>query len=219
MGFARGGGADGSGGGADGPGDGPGDGRLAAPGRGALPAPGDGGPPGVAAPGAEPGATDAALLAYLLANRGSTRWLVAAESANGAAGIQLATGEPVMAMGGFSGSDPAPTADELAAYVASGELRYVYLGSGGGGQGGPGGSGRAAGGAGDAPGGAFTPPGGFPPPAGVGGGPLGSGPGGAISARLAWVTAHCSTIDYGGSGGTLYDCATPPAAQGTTTGG
>ena len=44
-----------------------------------------------------------------------------------------------MAMGGFSGSDPAPTLEQLKSYVASGHLRYVLL-EGGGNGGGPGGS-------------------------------------------------------------------------------
>ncbi len=189
-------------------------GALAAPGRGlaapaddAQPAQGAGTRSGAGAPGTEPVETDAALFAYLRANRGTTRWLVAAESANGAAGIQLATGEPVMAMGGFTGSDPAPTTDELKAYVASGELRYVLLGSGE-----PGGPARAAAGVDDAPG-VFIRPGGFTPP---GGGPFGSGPGGAVSGRLAWVTAHCSVVDLDGSRGTLYDCATPTATSRVT---
>ncbi|HEY8438898.1 MAG TPA: hypothetical protein VIK65_09830, partial [Candidatus Limnocylindrales bacterium] len=41
---------------------------------------------------------------------------------------------PVMAIGGFSGSDPAPTLAQLQAYIASGELRFVIVG----GRGGPG---------------------------------------------------------------------------------
>jgi 4-amino-4-deoxy-L-arabinose transferase-like glycosyltransferase len=79
---------------------------------------------------------DSALVDYLVANRGSATWIVAANSANEAASIQLASGLPVMAMGGFTGSDPAPTLEELQSYIASGELRYVLAGSGGG----PGGS-------------------------------------------------------------------------------
>ena len=71
------------------------------------------------------GAADATLDAYLLANRGSATWIVAVDSANTAAPIELATGAPVMAMGGFTGSDPAPTLDQLKAYVASGELRFI----------------------------------------------------------------------------------------------
>ncbi|MDQ3871841.1 MAG: hypothetical protein M3301_09545 [Chloroflexota bacterium] len=54
--------------------------------------------------------------------------------ANEAASIQLATRLPVMAMGGFSGGDPAPTLQQLKYYVASGQLRYVLIG----GRGGPG---------------------------------------------------------------------------------
>jgi hypothetical protein len=44
-----------------------------------------------------------------------------------------------MAMGGFSGGDPAPTLAQLQAYVTSGKLRYVLL-AGGGPGGGPGGA-------------------------------------------------------------------------------
>ena len=62
---------------------------------------------------------------YLVANRGHATWLLAAPSANLAGPIQLATGLPVMAMGGFSGSDPAPALEELKGYVRSGELRFV----------------------------------------------------------------------------------------------
>ena len=36
-------------------------------------------------------------------------WVAAAIGSNQAAGYQLATGEPVMAIGGFNGSDPSPT--------------------------------------------------------------------------------------------------------------
>ncbi len=81
-------------------------------------------------------ALDTAAIEYLVANRGDAAWLVAVTSANEAGSIQLATGSPVMAMGGFSGSDPAPTLDELKAAIASGQLRFVLVG---GGRGGPGG--------------------------------------------------------------------------------
>ena len=36
-----------------------------------------------------------------------------------------------MAMGGFSGTDPTPTLAQLQAFVSSGQLRFVLLGSGG----------------------------------------------------------------------------------------
>jgi hypothetical protein len=93
--------------------------------------------------GGQPGAgmgnasIDAALVDDLVANRGSATWIVAATSAQEAGPLELATGLPVMAMGGFTGSDPAPTLDQLKAYVASGQLRYVLVDSGNGGGGGP----------------------------------------------------------------------------------
>jgi 4-amino-4-deoxy-L-arabinose transferase-like glycosyltransferase len=93
-------------------------------------------------PGMGNDSADSALVSYLVANRGSATWIVAAPSAGEAAPIELATGLPVMAMGGFTGSDPAPTLDQLKAYVASGQLRYVL--AGGGGNGGPGGSNATA---------------------------------------------------------------------------
>jgi 4-amino-4-deoxy-L-arabinose transferase-like glycosyltransferase len=91
-----------------------------------------GGNPGGNPDGSVAGSDDATLYAYLVANRGNAKWIVAANSAQEAGSIELATGLPVMAMGGFTGSDPAPTVDQLKAYVASGELRFVLVNSMGG---------------------------------------------------------------------------------------
>ena len=104
---------------------------------GLAPAPGSAGPAG-GNPGM--GTADAALITYLQEHAAGARWIVAVSGSGSAAAIQLASGLPVMAMGGFNGSDAAPTLEQLQAYVASGELRYVLLGSagGGGGGGGPG---------------------------------------------------------------------------------
>ena len=44
----------------------------------------------------------------------------------------LATGRPVLFMGGYAGNTPVVSAEDLAALAASGELRYILLGSGGG---------------------------------------------------------------------------------------
>jgi hypothetical protein len=84
------------------------------------------------------GTLDQATLDYLLANRGDATWIVAMSGAMSAAQVELQTGAPVMAMGGWSGSDNAPTLAELKADVAAGKLRFVLLSSGsnGGGQGG-----------------------------------------------------------------------------------
>lgn len=61
---------------------------------------------------------------------------MAVTSANQAGSIELATGQPVMAMGGFTGSDATPTLDQLQSYIASGQLRFVVVGGQGGGPGG-----------------------------------------------------------------------------------
>jgi 4-amino-4-deoxy-L-arabinose transferase-like glycosyltransferase len=94
---------------------------------------GGGGQPG--AGGGQPGAlgdsSDSALLDYLVKNQGGATWIVAANSSNEAGSIEIATGLPVMAMGGFTGSDPAPTLAQLKSYIASGKLRFVLAGSSG----------------------------------------------------------------------------------------
>jgi 4-amino-4-deoxy-L-arabinose transferase-like glycosyltransferase len=53
-----------------------------------------------------------------------------------ASGYQLATGEPVMPVGGFNGSDPSPTLAQFQRYVAEGRIHY-FIGGGGFGRGGP----------------------------------------------------------------------------------
>ena len=80
------------------------------------------------------------MIEYLQANQGSAKYLVAASGSQTTASIIIATGEPVVTIGGFGGRDPAPTVDQLAQMVADGELKYVIVGSGGGGPGGGGSS-------------------------------------------------------------------------------
>jgi 4-amino-4-deoxy-L-arabinose transferase-like glycosyltransferase len=126
---------------------------------------GDGGPPGLSSVTAD------ALATYLKEHRGDTRWLVAVDGADQAASIQLVTNEPVMAMGGFSGNDPAPTLERLKAYIRSGELRYVFVG----GRRGP-------------DGGAFGP----------GIGPRGSN---VTAERSQWVVQSCQAVTVGGASG------------------
>ena len=74
------------------------------------------------------GTANDALLAYLVENRGAATWLVAVSGSGSAATIQLATGQPVLTMGGFNGSDAAPTGQQLAELVRAGRLRYVLAG-------------------------------------------------------------------------------------------
>ncbi len=63
-------------------------------------------------------------------------WAAAAIGSQNAASYQLATEEPVMAIGGFNGSDPSPTLAEFRAYVRKGEIHYFVASGSGGGPGG-----------------------------------------------------------------------------------
>ena len=70
------------------------------------------------------------LVELLTQNASGYRWAAATTGSQNAASYQLASELPVMAIGGFNGSDPAPTLDEFKAYVAQGLIRY-YIASGG----------------------------------------------------------------------------------------
>ena len=70
----------------------------------------------------------AELTATLEANAGSYRWVAATIDANSAASYELATGDAVMAIGGFNGSDPAPTLAEFQSYVSQGQIHYFIAG-------------------------------------------------------------------------------------------
>ena len=70
------------------------------------------------------------LIGLLTQNASGYRWAAATTGSQNAASYQLASELPVMAIGGFNGSDPAPTLDEFKAYVAQGLIRY-YIASGG----------------------------------------------------------------------------------------
>jgi 4-amino-4-deoxy-L-arabinose transferase-like glycosyltransferase len=71
----------------------------------------------------------AALTAALKANASSYTWVAAAIGSNDASGYQLATGDPVMAIGGFNGSDPAPTLAQFEKLVTAGKIHYFISGS------------------------------------------------------------------------------------------
>ena len=165
------------------------------------------------ASGLSPGMTS-----FLLDHVHGADWIVAVSGSTTAAPIILATGEPVMAMGGFTGEEPAPTLAHFEQLAAEGRIQYVLVsGFGGfagfGGIGGFTGSGGRTGGAfgggfgGGGRGGGFS--------GGRGGGRTGGtggtgGRGAAASAVDAWAVAHGVAVPdaaYGGSGfggGTLY---------------
>ena len=84
---------------------------------------------------------NAALVRYLEKHQGSATYLLAVQGSQTAAPYILATGRAVMAMGGFSGTDPTPTLAQFKKLVAEGEVHYVLVsGTGGGGPGGSGGT-------------------------------------------------------------------------------
>jgi 4-amino-4-deoxy-L-arabinose transferase-like glycosyltransferase len=80
-------------------------------------------------------ATTNSALATLLKNT-TSRWAAATVGDQSAAALELASGgRPVMAIGGWSGSDATPTLAEFKAYVAAGEIHYFISGGVGGGMG------------------------------------------------------------------------------------
>lgn len=127
--------------------------------------------------------------AALLADADAYTWVAAAIGAQNAASYQLATEKPVMAIGGFNGSDPSPTLAQFKQYVAQGKIHY-FIG-GGGGMGGAGG--ETAGGGMD--GGGMD-----------GGGGMGGGMGGG-SEISTWVAATFQEVTVDGA--TLYDLTAP----------
>ncbi|MDX3383520.1 glycosyltransferase family 39 protein [Streptomyces niveiscabiei] len=96
-------------------------------------APGGGGMGG----GLGMGGANSELTAYLKKHQDSAKWLLAVSSSQSAAQLILSSGEPVISMWGWSGSDKAMTLTKLKELVAKGELHYIQIGGGMGG--GPGG--------------------------------------------------------------------------------
>ncbi|MFG2805361.1 ArnT family glycosyltransferase [Streptomyces massasporeus] len=83
------------------------------------------------------GGASSELIAYLKKHQDGAKWLLAVSSSQGAAQLIVSSGEPVISMWGWSGSDNAMTLAKLKKLVEKGELHYVQLGGGMGG--GPGG--------------------------------------------------------------------------------
>jgi 4-amino-4-deoxy-L-arabinose transferase-like glycosyltransferase len=130
------------------PGGGPGRGfaRGAGP-RGAFGRPAGAGGPGTFAGGPPPAKAgfgrggggllnastpSAALREYLAKDASSYTWIAATIGSNEAAGYQLATGDPVMAIGGFNGTDPYPTLASFETLVQQGKVHYFMDGGGSG---------------------------------------------------------------------------------------
>jgi 4-amino-4-deoxy-L-arabinose transferase-like glycosyltransferase len=78
----------------------------------------------------EPNQADSDLVAYLQANTQDTEYMVAVSSSHEGSPLVLATGRPVLYMGGFNGADPVIDATGLAELVANGDLRYMLFSGG-----------------------------------------------------------------------------------------
>ena len=76
------------------------------------------------------GSTASAEMVQLLqADASDYTWAAAAVGSYNASGYQLASGVPVMPIGGFNGTDPSPTLAQFQQYVAEGRIHY-FLGGG-----------------------------------------------------------------------------------------
>jgi 4-amino-4-deoxy-L-arabinose transferase-like glycosyltransferase len=96
---------------------------------------GGAGAAGGAAPGGMSGLLDSPtvgseLVRTLTADADEYTWVAAGIGSMSTAGYQLATDSPVMAIGGFNGSDPSPTLAQFQQYVSEGTIHY-FLGGGG----------------------------------------------------------------------------------------
>lgn len=142
---------------------------------------------------------DPAVQTLLGAHADDYTWVAAAIGSQNAASYQLATEKPVMAIGGFNGSDPSPTLAAFQAYVRQGKIHY-FLASDSGSAGDRVDSGSDAGAAPED--GRLL--------GGRGGGGRGGGPGGANSSSItAWVKANFTEVSTGGI--SLYDLTKPRA--------
>ncbi|MFK0281027.1 ArnT family glycosyltransferase [Streptomyces sp. NPDC090499] len=73
-----------------------------------------------------------AMITYLKKHQDGATWLVAVATDQTASSIILESGQPVISMGGWSGSDNAMTLAKLKSLVKAGKLHYVVVSSDGG---------------------------------------------------------------------------------------
>ncbi|EKQ58249.1 MAG: hypothetical protein A370_00106 [Clostridium sp. Maddingley MBC34-26] len=68
------------------------------------------------------------LINFLVSNKTNEKYILVVSSSQSADNIIIQTGEPVMALGGFSGSDNIITLDQFKEIVKNGEVRFVLSG-------------------------------------------------------------------------------------------
>jgi 4-amino-4-deoxy-L-arabinose transferase-like glycosyltransferase len=76
------------------------------------------------------------LVSALKSGAARYRWVAATVGSQNAAGYQLGSDEPVMAIGGFNGTDPSPTLAQFESWVSQGKIHYFIPGGTGVGPGG-----------------------------------------------------------------------------------
>jgi hypothetical protein len=69
-----------------------------------------------------------AIVKLLQQDASNYTWVAATVRATSSAPYQLETGDPIMDIGGFLGSDPAPTLSEFKKYVNEGKIHYFISG-------------------------------------------------------------------------------------------
>jgi hypothetical protein len=73
---------------------------------------------------------DTALVSLLQQDAASYRWTAAMSSASNAAPVQLASSTPILAIGGFNGSDESTTLEQFQQLVADHLIHYYISGGG-----------------------------------------------------------------------------------------
>ncbi|MCU1662564.1 MAG: glycosyl transferase [Pseudonocardia sp.] len=106
---------------------------MGRPGAGGTGTTGGGAGPGAGRPGAFSGllgatTPPAAVVQVLKNDANAYTWMAAATGSNSAAGYQLATGNPVMPIGGYNGTDPSPTLQQFQQLVAEGQIHWFIVG-------------------------------------------------------------------------------------------
>ncbi|MEU3697541.1 glycosyltransferase family 39 protein [Streptomyces griseoviridis] len=101
---------------------------------------GPGGGTGGGMGGGMGGGASTELVAYLKKHQDGAEWLLAVSGSQSAAQLILSSGEPVISMWGWSGSDRAMTLAKLKDLVKNGQLHYIQVSGGGTGGGMGGGS-------------------------------------------------------------------------------
>jgi 4-amino-4-deoxy-L-arabinose transferase-like glycosyltransferase len=177
--------------------------------------------------GAGGSTVSSALVSALRSDASKYRWVAATSGSQSAASLELASGgDPVMAIGGFSGQGGNLSLAQFEKYVKAGEIHYYVVGTGGG-AGGFGGATTSTGASGSTASGEssisslFGSTGGstrgrfsgstggrFGGGAGGTGGTGGTGGRSGTSQEIAsWVEAHYKAVTIGGQ--TVYDLTQP----------